>query len=166
MSKVDWINWKTDSKEIINPKEVSDKIMDCFKNYNTYMNPVVYEQIKYEINKGGLSKEAYNMMGTSPTNEIAIDIINKIDEIKQVMLNLEDEVASLAEEQKKIEKEQLIFEIKKKLSKEEKVLENVIKNEEIKNHIIEMGEQPEDIIHIIKDRINKLNERLQIAEAL
>ena len=166
MSKVDWINWKTDRKEIINPEKINDKIFECFKNYNTYMNPVVYEQIKYEVNLGGLSKEAYQVMGESPANEIAVDILNKIDEIKQIMKNLQDEVKNLAEEQKQTEKEQLISEIKKKLTREEKLLENIQTNESLRTHIVEMGELPENVIYIIKDRIDKLKERLELAESL
>ena len=48
MSKVDWITWKTDSKEIINPEKLTDKINDIYTDFNSYMNPVIYENIKYE----------------------------------------------------------------------------------------------------------------------
>lgn len=166
MSKVDWINWKTDPEEIINPNKIEEKVTELFKNYNTYMNPVVYEQIKYEVNKGGLSKDAFNINGDSPANEIAMDILNKIDDIKKVMTVLEKETISLAKEQKQIEKDQLISEIKKKMKREENVKENIQKNEELKNHIIAMGERPEDVIYIINDRIEKLQERLELAESL
>ena len=166
MAKVDWINWKTDTKEIICPGKLEDKINETFLNYNTYMNPVIYEEIKYETNRGGLSKDALNVMGDSPANDIATDILNKIDEIKQVMNELKKDVVNTAEEQKQIEKDQLIFEIEKKLKREEKVKENAINSEDFKSQILEMGEKPEAIISIVNDRIEKLKERLEIAKSL
>lgn len=166
MSKVDWINWKTDPKEIISPDKIDEKITELFKNYNTYMNPVVYEQIKYEANKGGLTKEALNIMGESPSNKMAIEILERIDEIKQIMIVLKQEIIDLAEEQKQTEKSQLISEIKKKIRKEEKLKKNIQTSEELKNHIVSMGEKPDEIIYIINDRIEKLKERLDLAESL
>ena len=58
MSKVDWITWKTNPKEIINPNIIDDNIQDSFNNYNEYMNPLIYDQIKHEIDKGILGKES------------------------------------------------------------------------------------------------------------
>lgn len=166
MAKVDWINWKTDPKDIINPEIIEDKLAESFTNYNTYMNPVIYEQIKFEASKGGLSKDALNLMGESPANDIAREILNKIDEIKHIMTLLQSDIIDLAEEQKQIEKEQLVFEIEKKLKREEKVKENVLNSEQFKSQIKEMGETQEDIIYIINDRIEKLKERLETAQSL
>lgn len=166
MAKVDWINWKTDTKEIINPKSIEEKINELFTNYNTYMNPVIYEEIKHEANKGGLTKESFNVMGDSHANDMANEILNKIDEIKQIMGALKSDIVNLAEEQKQIEKEQLIFEIEKKIKREETVRENALNSEEFKSQILEMGENPEDIISIVNDRIEKLIERLDIANSL
>ena len=85
MSKVDWITWKTDPKEIINPEQVDKEILEYYQNYNSYMNPMIYEQLKNEVSKGGLNKDAFNVSGISPANEMAVDILNTIDDIKTTM---------------------------------------------------------------------------------
>ena len=38
MSRVDWITWKTNPKDIIDPNIIENNIMENFKNYNSYMN--------------------------------------------------------------------------------------------------------------------------------
>ena len=118
MSKVDWITWKTDSKEIINPEKLTDKINDIYTDFNSYMNPVIYENIKYETINGGLDKSSINIMGATPANEMAINILNNIDEIKSTLENIKLQVENSSSEQKKIEKNQLITAIEDKLSKE------------------------------------------------
>ena len=74
MSKVDWITWKTNPKDIINPDIIVNNIQDNFQNYNSYMNPVVYEQIKHEINTGILGKDKMIFMSDTPVNEMALEI--------------------------------------------------------------------------------------------
>ena len=106
MSKVDWITWKTDSKEIINPEKLTDKINDIYTDFNSYMNPVIYENIKYETINGGLDKSSINIMGATPANEMAINILNNIDEIKSTLENIKLQVENSSSEQKKIEKNQ------------------------------------------------------------
>ena len=49
MAKVDWITWKTDPSEIINPNTISNKIADIYQDYNCYMNSTVYEGLNHEI---------------------------------------------------------------------------------------------------------------------
>ena len=166
MSKVDWITWKTDPKEIINPEEVDKEILEYYQNYNSVMNPMIYEQLKNEISKGGLNKDAFNVSGISPANEMAVDIINTIDDIATTMDNLRESILDITSTQKEIEKKQLIAAIKDKIKKEEVFLKNIEERAEIKNNIRAMGENPDDIIYIIKDRLKKLNERLDMAESL
>ena len=36
MSKVDWITWKTDPKEIINPHTIEEDVNDFFHSYTIY----------------------------------------------------------------------------------------------------------------------------------
>ena len=55
MNKLDWITWKTEESELINPNEIVENLMDKFQDYNSYMNPVINESIKYEVNKGGFN---------------------------------------------------------------------------------------------------------------
>ena len=85
MSKVDWITWKTDPKEVINPDKIEEKINEQYQNYESYMNSMIYEQLQNEINGGGLSKDAFQITGISPANELATEIIKSIDEIKNTM---------------------------------------------------------------------------------
>lgn len=158
MSKVDWITWKTDPKEIINPNTIEDEVKDYYHSYESYMNSMIYDQIQVDLQKGGLSKEAFNVSGISPANEMAIEIINAIDEVKHTMKNLQEAIREVTLEQKSIEKKQLISAIEDKISKEKALLESV-KSKESTN-------DSDDIIYIINDRIKKLNERLDIAKTL
>lgn len=121
MSKVDWITWKTDSKEIINPEKLTDKINDMYTDFNSYMNPVIYENIKYETINGGLDKSSINITGATPANEMAINILNNIDEIKSTLENIKLQVENSASEQKKIEKNQLVTAIEDKIAEEKKL---------------------------------------------
>ena len=166
MPKVDWITWKTNPEEIINPDIIENNIHDVFQNYNTYMNPVVYEQIKHEVNTGILGKDKMIFMSDTPINEIALEILSKIDEIKSTVDNLVTNVKKSTTEQKQIEKQQLINEIEIKIKNEEETLNSVKMNDNMKNKIIDMGGNPNDVVYIIEDRINKLKERLEAARAL
>lgn len=166
MSRVDWITWKTNPKEIIDPNIIEDNIQENFKNYNSYMNPVVYEQIKHEIDKGILGKDKMIFMGNTPINEMALDIISKIDEIKEIVGQLVVKTKESTEQQKQIEKQQLIEEIEHKIEIEEESLKNISVNENMQNEIISMGGQPDEVIYLIEDRIKKLKERLEIARSL
>jgi len=166
MAKVDWITWKTSPEEIINPDIIENNIHDVFQNYNTYMNPVVYEQIKHEINTGILGKDKMIFMSDTPVNEMALEILSKIDEIKSTVDNLVTNVKKSTTEQKQIEKKQLINEIEMKIKNEEETLNSVMINDNMKSKIIDMGGNPNDVVYIIEDRINKLKERLEAARTL
>ncbi len=166
MPKVDWITWKTDPKEIINPDQIEEDINDCFSQYDSYMNSMVYEQLRSEISKGGLAKDAFNVSGISPANEMSNDIVNAIEEIKHTITTLKEDVRKVASEQKEIEKDQLIEAIEDKLAKEKILLENIETQEGIQDQIRKLGDNPNDIIAIIHDRIKKLTERLEIAKEL
>ena len=166
MSKVDWITWKTNPKEIINPNIIEDNIQDSFNNYNEYMNPLIYDQIKHEIDKGILGKESLKIVGDTTLNKIATDIISKIDEIRLTIENLQKSAKKSSEIQKQIEKQQLITEINNKIEYEKATLKQVMTNESVQQHIIKSGGLPEEVVYILEDRINKLKERLEIAQAL
>ena len=166
MSKVDWITWKTNPNEILNPEIIDNKIQDCFQDYNAYMNPVVYEQIKHEISNGILNKDSLEIMGETPAFKMANDIISKIEHIKIVIENLQVSIREEATEQKEVEKRQLIKEIEDKISSENDTLNNVINNETMQQHIKNIGGEVDYVIEILNDRINKLKERLEIAKSL
>lgn len=166
MSKVDWITWKTNPKEIINPNIIEDNIQESFNSYNEYMSPLIYDQIKYEIDKGILGKENLIIIGDTPLNKIAVDILNKIDEIKLTIENLQKSAKNSSEVQKQIEKQQLITEINNKIEHEKETLNQVLTNENVQQHIIKSGGLPEEVVYILEYRINKLKERLEMAKVL
>jgi len=157
MAKVDWITWKTDPKDIINPKRIEEQIDGYYQNFNSYINPVVYEGIKHEVLNGGLDKASLNIIGYSPANESAINILNDIDEIKSIIENVKRDVIISAEEQRQIEKLQLIEAIKNKIIQEEELKEASIRKEP--NRTVEIAE-------LFKERIKRLEERLTIAKSL
>lgn len=166
MAKVDWITWKTSSKEIINPNIIVENIQNNYSEYNEYINSLVYDQIKNELDNGILAKDKLSITGNTPLNKIACDIINKIEEIKFVVENLQKSAKASSEQQKQTEKQQLIAEISKKMENEQSTLNQVISNEEMQMHIRNSGGIPEEVIYILEDRINKLKERLEIAKSL
>lgn len=163
MGKVDWINWKTDAKEIINPSILEDSILDCFQDFNTIMNPIIYEQLKYEMISGGLSEDTLIVDGSSPANKASKEIIEMIDQLKEEMNLLKQEMVNTSKEQKKIEKEQLIEAIQDKIDIEKVYLDNVLNNT-LMNY--DNGTSREELEDIIRDRINKLQERLDCVKAL
>lgn len=166
MAKVDWITWKTDPKEIINPEKIREEMEEYYDNYESFMSPLIYDQLNNEVKRGGLTKEAFNVSGISPANEMAEDILRKIEEVKHTMDNLKEIVTDIAKEQKKTEKQQLIDAIEEKIKKEKLFLKNIEERENVKDNITKMGSNPEDIISIINDRIHKLTERLNQAQSL
>ena len=121
MSKVDWITWKTNPEEIIKPNSLEDKITDEYNNYSSYMYPNIYENIRNEVLNGGLDKQSLNILGESPANEMAINILNNIDEIKSIIENLKTQINEELDEQKGIEKTQLINDSEDKILEEKAV---------------------------------------------
>ncbi len=166
MSKVDWITWKTDPKEIINPDKIEEEIDEYFGNYDSYMNSMVYEQLKTEMSNGGLAKDAFNVSGISPSNEMAEEIVNLIDEIKDTMQKVKNNVREITTKQKEIEKRQLIDAIEEKIKKEKIYLDSIENRKGLKDTISKIGSNPDDILSIINDRIRKLTERLEAAKSL
>ena len=138
MSKVDWITWKTDVTDIINPEKVIDSVTDSYNEFNSYMNPV-----KYEVINGGLDKSSINILGHSPANEIALNILNNIDEIKSIIENLKLQLENATEEQKKIEKDQLVNALDTKIEEEKQI------SKEQTNRIIRRLEERKEIVKAI-----------------
>lgn len=168
MAAVDWINWKTEPKEIMNPDLVSEKANEIFRDYYVYMNSVVRENIKFEINRGGLDQNSLNLLGENPAYEKAKMIINHIDQVKEKIEVLKKEIVQSAEEQKRLEKEQLINCIENKLKEEELKKQNTIslKNRLPENNTYITKEEVEEIIDSTEDRIKRLQERLDTARMI
>ena len=163
MQKEEWITWKTEVDEIINPDLIEKKMDAFFSDYNSKMQPIIYESIKNEILKGGLSKKSFNVSGESPSNEMAIEIIHKIEEIDEVYKNLKNKVNKMANEQKNIEKTELIRALENKIKEEEEYVKNVeVPVTENKN----ISSISNDIVHMSYDQINRLKEKLERVELL
>ncbi len=143
MSKVDWITWKNDVTDIINPEKVIDSVTDSYNEFNSYMNPVIYENLKYEVINGGLDKSSINILGHSPANEMALNILNNIDEIKSIIENLKLQIENATEEQKKIEKDQLVNALDTKIEEEKQI------SKEQTNRIIRRLEERKEIVKAI-----------------
>ena len=168
MAKVDWITWKTDISEIINPDKILENLNDLFNDYNCYMNSVVYEELNHEVTVGGLDKYSLNIVGTSPANETALNILNRIDDIKTAIENLKNKVYNSAVDQKEIEKKQLINCIEEKILEEEKILSNTVSLRErisTSTEIVDIN-TVNDIIEVTNEKINKLKERLELAKSI
>ena len=124
MKNLQWITWETEERELINPKEIENKLKEIYQDYNSYMNPVVYEGIKYETNLGGLNKEALIIDNRSPATEVANKIMSDIEEVKDLIDSLIENVRLDAIEQRKIEEKYLVSKIEEKIAKDKKLIEN------------------------------------------
>lgn len=163
MEKYDWITWKTEEAELINPEEIEKNLKDIYKNYNSYMNPVIYENIKFEINKGGLNKEALIIDNRSPATEVANKIISDIEEVKDLINKLIESVKNDALEQRKIETKLLISRIEEKIEKDKKLIENS-KNAQLKyidTSLSEASNSIQVVIEITKKRIDLLTKKIE-----
>ena len=168
MAKVDWITWKTDTREIINPDDIMQKINEVFQNYNVYMNSIVYEGIHREMISGGLDQSSLNVSGVSPANESAISIIRNIEDIKKTIEELKNKIYKSTLEQKKIEKEQLIKAIEDKIDEEKNILKNtnILKDKIIRSNNVVSVKDVDDIIDSSNEKIKRLEERLAKAQEI
>lgn len=162
MSKVDWITWKTDTKELIDLETINKNVNNKISEINSITNNV-YENIKSEIDKGGLTDESLSIDGTAPHNTAASKIIKKIENIKAISEQLKEQINSQILEQKESEKEQLIKAIEEKVVEQEKILENSIS---LKNKITASNttvgiKEVEDIINSTNNRLSMLRGRLE-----
>ena len=166
MAKVDWITWNTDSDDIINPDKVVEKILEIYQDFNSYIQSNIYEIVKKETQIGGLDKTSISLYGESPAFEKAIKILNQIDEISFIMNNLTNTIKYSIEEQKKLEKNDLIKAIEEKIAEEKKILENteLLKSRITSSNQVVSLEEVEEIIKMSHDKINRLQEKLELAK--
>lgn len=163
MIRLDWITWKTEESELINPEEIVEKLKVRFQDYNSYMNPVVTESIKHEIENGGLNKNAFIINDRSPANEVANKIMSDIQEVKDMTNALIESVRLEAQEQRKREVNQLILKIEEKIEKDKKLIENSkdVQQKYLQSSLEETSENIQTIIEITRKRINLLTRKLE-----
>jgi len=157
MAEVDWITWKTEPEELLHLDSVLEKMDSFFEDYYSYMKPVVYEQLKNEILRGGLSKDSFHVLGKSPSNESALQIIELMDDINQNYLNLKNNVRDSVSEQEEIEKNQLIHVIEDRISDEIQVVQNGNFDASLNTYY--------DLL-TARDRVRKLEEKLEKIQTL
>ena len=97
---------------------------------------VFHFEISGKVNN---DKQSLNILGESPANEMAINILNNIDEIKSIIENLKTQINEELNEQKGIEKKQLINDLEDKISEEKAV--STSENSSIINKLEERLEQ-------------------------
>lgn len=163
MIRLDWITWKTEESELINPEEIVEKLKVRFQDYNSYMNPVVNESIKYEVENGGLNKNAFIINDRSPANEVANKIMSDIQEVKDMTNALIESVRLEAQEQRKREVNELILKIEEKIEKDKKLIENSkdVQQKYLQSSLEETSENIQTIIEITRKRINLLTRKLE-----
>ena len=163
MIRLDWITWKTEESELINPEEIVEKLKVRFQDYNSYMNPVVNESIKHEVENGGLNKNAFIINDRGPANEVANKIMSDIQEVKDMTNALIESVRLEAQEQRKREVNQLILKIEEKIEKDKKLIENSkdVQQKYLQSSLEETSENIQTIIEITRKRINLLTRKLE-----
>ena len=167
MAKVDWITWKTDPKELINSDKVEKVLNEKTNEINTIMDDI-FTNVKVEIEKGGLNKDALSLNGDSPNNIYGNKILDKIEEIRVSMDKLKNKITSQAEEQKKCEKEQLISSIEEKIEEQEKILQNTmnLKSRIVSGNNVVDSNEVDSVIESTNEKIEMLKERLEKAKAI
>lgn len=168
MAKVDWITWKTEPNDIINPDKIFEEISNKVSEYNTYTKTVIYDSLQQEIKKGGLSADSLVLNGTSLANEKALTIIDNLQEIQCLIQSLKTKIKTTTEDQKQVEKQQLIEALQAKIEEEEKVKNNTVSlNEKLQSeNTVVKKDTVENIIENTDQKINQLKEKLETIKAM
>lgn len=163
MAKVDWINWKTDTNEIIKPLKSTERITNLINDCDKYINNIIYESIIHEMKSGGLDRESLNIVGVSPAYERADRIIDITNNIRESLNDLQNNIFTSTQKQKEIEKQQLIEAIQKKIEEETKILEttNILKEKlQTGSNVVNIQEVL-NIISLTEEKIKRLHQRLE-----
>lgn len=163
MKRLEWITWKTEESELINPDELVEKLKERFQDYNSYMNPVVNENLKYEVANGGLNKDAFVLDGRSPATEVANKIMSDINEVKDMTEALIESIRLDALEQRKREVNHLILKIEEKIEKDKRLIENSKEAQQkyIQSSLSETSDNIQTVIDLTQKRINLLTKKLE-----
>ncbi len=167
MAKVDWITWKTNTDEIINIEKVNNLLDKDIADLNNIIDNV-YDNIKSEVDKGGLNSDSLSLNGESPSNVMANNILNNITEIRTIINNLSNKMSNQVLEQKKIEKEQLVTTIEEKIKEQERILENtkLLRNRiSAGSDVVNMNDV-NNVISSTKEKLEMLYDRLEKAKAI
>ena len=167
MAKVDWITWKTEPKELINGENIKTDINKRITEFNTIIDNI-YSNIKEEMDKGGLNKDALSINGESPNSVSANKVLTKIEVLKETTNKLTNKIVVQVEEQKEIEKKQLITAIEEKIAEQEKILENTkaLKDRVAASNSLFNSNDVNIIISATNEKITILKERLERAKAI
>ena len=81
MKRLEWITWKTEETELINPDELVEKLKERFQDYNSYMNPVVNENLIETIRLDALEQRKREV------HQLVLKIEEKIEKDKRLIEN-------------------------------------------------------------------------------
>ena len=56
MAKVDWISWKTETDEIINPEKIFEEVSTIYNEFKNNIDKEVKSKLLDEIANGGLNE--------------------------------------------------------------------------------------------------------------
>lgn len=168
MAKVDWITWKTNPKEIIDPEIINEEISKNIMNFDSFIKSNIYQDLKIEVEKGGLKEDSLNLNGTSPVNMSANKILAKIDNIINNTEKLKSSIYTQALNQKELEKSQLIDAIEGKIREQKSILENTenLKNRLAGSNDVVSMEEIEKTLNATNEKIKMLTEKLEEARAI
>ena len=168
MAKVDWITWKTDTNDIIKPSKSTERINNLITDCDKYINNIIYDSLTHEMKTGGLDRDSLNIVGVSPAYERADKIIDITNNIRELLNNLQNNIFTSTQEQKTIEKQQLIEAIQKKIEEEKRILEttNILKDKVQAGSNVVNIQEVLNIISLTEEKIKRLNQRLERAKAI
>ena len=167
MAKVDWITWKTETNEIIDSEKVNNTLNKSVTDMNSILD-TVYNNVKTEVDKGGLDTESLNLNGESPSNVVANKVLKNIEDIRAIVNRLNNKVNNQVLEQKKIEKEQLISSIEEKIKEQENILSNTeaLRDRITPDNNMVNANEVNNVINNTREKIKMLYERLEKAKAI
>lgn len=168
MAKVDWITWKTEAKDIIDPDKIFEEVSNKVKEYNTYAKTIIYDGLQHEIKEGGLTSDSLVLNDTSLAHEKALTIIDNLEEMQALIQILKTKVKNSTNEQKEIEKQQLIEALQIKIEEEEKVKNNTTSlNDKLQSDNSTINKDTvENILENSNQKINQLKEKLELIKAM
>ena len=164
---LDWIDWKTNPKEIIDPIKIKENIEQKCKTFKNIMINDVYKNLDVE-EKSGVNTDALNINGLTPSNLKNDSILKEIEVINNALEQYLSDIYQEATLQKDKEKNKLISAIDSKIMEEKNTLkENIkLKEEAINSNDLELLNQVNNIIEVTNERIRVLTERLNEARMI
>ena len=117
MGNVDWIKWDTNPAEIKELDKLAAKADSFETKYQSTIDTEVIDILNQDISSGGLDIYSLNVGGYAPANAAARNVVSSFDKVETKASVYAKKVKKACKEQKEAEKEKLIQEIRKELTK-------------------------------------------------